>query len=37
MLGNDPAMVRLTGLNFDRGIPIFHGGLKVKLFRGEII
>jgi putative N6-adenine-specific DNA methylase len=37
MLGDNPAMVRLTGLNFDRGIPVFHGGLNVRLFRGEII
>jgi hypothetical protein len=36
MLGDDPGMVRLTGLAFDPGIPVFHGGLKVRLFRGEI-
>jgi len=36
MLGDDPRMVRLTGLGFDQGVPVFHGGLKVRLFRGEI-
>jgi putative N6-adenine-specific DNA methylase len=37
MLGDDSSMVRFTGVKFDPGAPVFHGGLKVKIFRGEIL
>jgi len=36
MLSANPAFVRLTAIAFDQGIPVFHGGRKVRLFRGEI-
>jgi putative N6-adenine-specific DNA methylase len=36
MLGEDPSLVRLTEIGFDQGIPVFHGGRKVRLFRSEI-
>ena len=36
MLGDNPALARATGIPFDAGIPVFHGGLKVRLYRGLI-
>jgi putative N6-adenine-specific DNA methylase len=36
MLGEDPRLVRATEIDFDAGIPVFHGGLKVRLYRGRI-
>ena len=36
MLSDNPALARLTAIAFDPGVPVFHGGRKVKLFRGEI-
>jgi putative N6-adenine-specific DNA methylase len=36
MLGDNPLLARATGIPFDGGIPVFHGGLKVRLYRGLI-
>jgi putative N6-adenine-specific DNA methylase len=36
MLGDNPLLARATGIPFDGGVPVFHGGLKVRLYRGLI-
>jgi putative N6-adenine-specific DNA methylase len=36
ILCEDPLLVRTTEIDFDAGIPVFHGGLKVRLYRGRI-
>jgi putative N6-adenine-specific DNA methylase len=36
MLCDNPSLARSTGIDFDAGIPIFHGGLKVRFYRGQI-
>jgi putative N6-adenine-specific DNA methylase len=36
LLCDNPHLARTTGIDFDPGIPVFHGGLKVKLYRGRI-
>jgi putative N6-adenine-specific DNA methylase len=36
MLGGNPLLARATGIRFDAGIPVFHGGLKVRLYLGRI-
>ncbi len=36
MLCDNPFLARSTGIDFDAGIPVFHGGLKVRLYRGQI-
>ncbi|MCX5910925.1 MAG: class I SAM-dependent RNA methyltransferase [Deltaproteobacteria bacterium] len=36
MLCDNPSLARSTGIDFDSGIPVFHGGLKVRLYRGQI-
>ncbi|RPJ37499.1 MAG: hypothetical protein EHM27_12985, partial [Deltaproteobacteria bacterium] len=36
MLCDSPSLARSTGIDFDAGVPVFHGGLKVRLYRGQI-
>jgi putative N6-adenine-specific DNA methylase len=36
MLGDNPLLAGAVGIRFDGGIPVFHGGLKVRLYRGLI-
>lgn len=36
MLCDSPLLAKATGIRFDAGIPVFHGGLKVRLYRGPI-
>ena len=36
MLCDSPSLSKLIGIDFDAGIPVFHGGLKVRLYRGQI-
>ena len=36
MLCEDARLVRGTAIDFDAGIPVFHGGLKVRLYLGRI-
>ncbi len=36
MLCDDPRLSRVTEIDFDAGIPVFHGGLKARLYRARI-
>jgi putative N6-adenine-specific DNA methylase len=36
MLCENPRLAKATEIDFDGGIPVFHGGLKVRLYRAQI-
>ena len=36
LLGPSLPLIRNSGLRFDRGIPLSHGGLRVRIWRGRV-
>jgi len=36
LLGTDPILMRNTKLSFDAGIPVLHGGKRVRIFRAAV-